>query len=79
MNCDINKKRLYLYYNINDIDVEAKKELLQIIYNSNSKNKIIEKGNGVQIKFDDIDDSTIITLHSILQKKINENKLEMNF
>lgn len=79
MSKDLIEKQIYIYENINDIDIEVKKELLQIIYNSNTKDKIIEKGNGVQIKFDDIDESIIITIHNILKKKIKENKLEIDF
>jgi hypothetical protein len=79
MSDDLINKHIFIYENINDIDIEVKKELLQIIYNSDTKNKIIEKGNGVQIKFDDIDVSVIITLYDILKKKIKENKLEIDF
>ena len=76
MTIELNEKKKYIYNNINDIDIDIKKELLQIIYNSNTKDKIVEKGNGVQIKFNDIEDSTITTLYSILKKRIKENSLE---
>lgn len=77
MNCDINEQKLYIYNNINEIDIDVRKELLQIIYNSDVKDKIVEKGNGVQIKFDDINNSIISTLYNILKKKIKENTLEI--
>ena len=75
----MDEKKIYIYENINEIDIEVKKELLQIIYNSDTRDKIIEKGNGVQIKFNDMDDSTIITIYSILKKKIKESTLEIEF
>jgi len=75
----MDEKKIYIYENINEIDIEVKKELLQIIYNSDARDKIIEKGNGVQIRFNDINDSIIITIYSILKKKITESKLEIEF
>lgn len=71
-------KKKYIYENINDIDISSRRELLQIIFNHSSE-IIKEKGNGVQIKFDDIPESIINTLYNILYKKIQDNKLDIDF
>ena len=71
-------KKKYIYENVNDIDISSRRELLQIIFNHSSE-IIKEKGSGVQIKFNDIPESIVNTLYNILYKKIQDNKLDIDF
>ena len=50
--------------------------ILQIIYNSQFRNKIKEKGGGVQIRLDELSDNIINKLYSIIVKKLKDQKMD---
>lgn len=61
--------------NINDLNIEYRKDILQMIYNSPFKNKIKEKGGGTQVKIEDISNTLINKIYMFIVQKINEQKL----
>lgn len=70
---NISAKKLFIIENSNELTMEDRRELLQIIYNSQFRNKISEKGGGVQIKLDDLSHTIIDRLYSIILSKLNNN------
>lgn len=61
----------YIHDNIDDLRPIFKKEILQIILYSNiDEDKIVEKGNGTQIKFLDLDPALIKNIYNYIYKKI---------
>ena len=75
---DIIQKRKYLHDNINDVSIETRIELLQIIFNSCISDKIVEKGEGIQLKFSVIPDNLINIIYNILERKIKENMIYLD-
>jgi hypothetical protein len=73
---NIVSKKLFIYENSNELSLEDRRELLQIIYNSQFRNKISEKGSGVQIKLDELSQSIIDKLYTTIVAKLNNNSLQ---
>ena len=71
-------KKTFIYENSNDLPIEDRRELLQIIYNSQFRNKISEKGSGVQIKLDDLSHGIIDKLYSTIVAKLNTNSIQFS-
>lgn len=66
-----NKYISYINDNINELKLSFRKEILQIIRNSNiDDDKIVEKGSGTQIKFSDIDPVLLKIIYNYIYKKI---------
>jgi len=73
----------YVYY-VNDhvgkIKTNYRKELLQIILCSNiDENKIIEKGNGTQIKFSDINNDLLQKIYNYIYNKVENIDPVLNY
>ena len=60
----------YIIENINDLYIPDRIEIFQLIYNSPIRNKIKEKGNGVEIKIKDISDALILTIENLIKNKL---------
>ena len=67
-------KESFICDNINDLTIQFRKEILQMIYNSQYCNKLKEKGNGIQIKIDDLDNQLINKIHTFMVQKLNNQK-----
>ncbi len=66
----------YIKRYVDDLSISERQDILQIIINSQIEDKKIQtKGNGTQIRFKDLDNSTITVIynyiHSKLQMKIS--------
>jgi hypothetical protein len=59
----------YISDTINDLPFLAKVEILQMIIYDIDDEKIIEKGNGTQIKFADINSETLLKIYNNIFKK----------
>ena len=59
----------YISENINELSHEHKISVLQLVFNSSIRNKIKEKGNGVQIKYDDIDNDLLTKVYLFVVEK----------
>ena len=72
----INEYRLYISDNIGNLTSSARKEILQMIIYAIDDEKIIEKGNGSQIKYSDIDDKLLKNIYNFVYNKI-ENTIDI--
>lgn len=73
----MSNKLIYIIDNINEIMVQDRREILQIIYNSPSRSKLKEKGGGTQIKITDLSQSLIEKIYSIIKIKLEEQKIQL--
>jgi hypothetical protein len=68
---EINKFIIYINDNIQELKLNHRKEILQILLCSNiEQNKILEKGSGTQIKFADIDSNLLKIIYNNIYNKI---------
>lgn len=76
---DIKKFIVFINDNIQELKLNHRKEILQILLCSNIDQKLIlEKGNGTQIKFADIDPSLLKIIYNNIYNKIeNVTDLEL--
>lgn len=68
-------KLVFITDNINEVMIQDRREILQIIYNSSSRSKLKEKGGGTQIKLDDLSDSLVEKIYNLIQDKLSEQKI----
>jgi len=67
----------YIQHNIDDLLIKERQDILQMIINSVEDKKIQTKGNGTQIKIDDIPIATIKMIYTYIQTKLNSKKNEL--
>lgn len=69
-----NERNKYIHYindNINELKMSFRKEVLQtILYSNVPDKKIVEKGNGTQVKYADIDDQLLKNIYNYMYQKI---------
>ena len=63
--------------NINELPIQDRKEILQILYNSNVKSKLKEKGGGTQIKISDLSNDIIKKIHDFIKKRLSEQQIKL--
>ena len=71
-------KKTFISENSNELSIEDRRELLQIIYNSQFRSKISEKGSGVQIKLDDLSQNIIDKLYLTISAKLNDSSIRFD-
>ena len=81
LNTDLSKihshvKKSFIFENSNDLPIDDRRELLQIIFNSQFKSKLKEKGGGVQIKLGELSMPIIDKLYITIVKKLNDNNID---
>jgi len=69
-------KKTYIFDNANDLAIEDRREILQIIYNSHFRNKLNEKGGGIQINIDELSNAMIDKLNNFICDRMKDNILE---
>lgn len=70
----INQYTLYINDNINELKINYRKDVLQIILGSDmDEDKIVEKGNGTQIKFSDIDPVLLQNIYNFIYNKLEND------
>ncbi len=70
----VNEYRTYIHEHINELKISDRKEVLQMLTYGVDDEKIAEKGNGTQIKFDDIDDTLLTNVYNFVYNKIENSK-----
>lgn len=71
-----NKHIIYINDNINELKPNYRKEILQmIIYSNTDYDKIVDKGNGSQVKFADIDPLLIKSIYNFIYKKMESPEI----
>jgi hypothetical protein len=73
---DIPSKKIYIIDNINELIINDRKTVLQMIYNSSSRDKLKEKGSGTQIKIEDLPNILIETIYVFVEEKSKEQYLD---
>jgi hypothetical protein len=73
---EIYNKKIYIIDNINELIIDDRKTVLQIIYNSPSRNKLKEKGSGTQIKIENLPNALIENIYTFVEKKSKEQYLD---
>ena len=68
----------YIKNNVNNLSNPERLEILQMIINSTPDNKIKSKGNGTEIKFNDLSNSIIINIYNFIFKKIKIKNEQIN-
>lgn len=69
-----NKMIIYVNDNIQELKLNHRKEILQILLCSNiDQKKILEKGSGTQIKFVDIEPSLLKVIYNNIYMKIEKS------
>jgi hypothetical protein len=67
----LNQYILYINDNVNELKLNHRKDVLQMIMGSEiDDDKIVEKGNGTQIKFSDIDSELIQSIYNFIYNKL---------
>ena len=68
-------KESFIFDNINDLLIDDRKDILQIIYNSQHRSSLNEKGNGVQIKLSDLSPQIIEKIYTTIIKKLQDQSI----
>ena len=68
-------KESFIFDNINDLLIDDRKDILQIIYNSQHRSSLNEKGNGVQIKLSDLSQPIIEKIYTTIIKKLQDQSI----
>jgi len=81
LNTDLSKipnhvKKEFIFDNSNDLPIDDRREILQIVYNSQFRNKLKEKGDGVHIKLDDLAQPIIDKMYVTIIMKLNEQAID---
>jgi hypothetical protein len=68
----------YVCNNVDELNFQNRKDVMQIIFNSSSKDSITEKGNGSQVKMDNLPDMLIRTIYDFIKQKLEAQTTEFN-
>jgi hypothetical protein len=67
----INHYKIYIHDNINELKLNHRREILQMIKYANiDDDKIVEKGSGTQIKFSEISVELLHQIYNFIYTKI---------
>jgi hypothetical protein len=66
----------YIFDNVNHLELEYRRHILQMIYSSKFKSAIKEKGNGCQIRLSDLDEDIVNEIHEFVTKKIEDQSFD---
>lgn len=72
-----NLEASFICENINELFIIYRREILQMIYNSPSRNKLKEKGSGTQIKISDLTETLIHRIYTFIDQKLKEQKIDI--
>lgn len=68
-------KQQLIFDNINELCIQDRISMIQIIYNSSDRSMLKEKGNGIQIKLTTISHNVLNSLYILLIRKLKEQHL----
>jgi hypothetical protein len=69
---------VFITDNINELLIQDRREILQMIYNSPSRSKLKEKGGGTQIKLNDLSEPLIEKIYNSIVQKLADQKIELH-
>jgi len=73
---NISQKKVHIIDNINELIMQDRKTVLQMLYNSPSRKQLKEKGSGTQIKIEDISYTLITKIYDFIEEKLKEQDLD---
>ena len=68
---------IFITDNVNELLIHDRREILQMIYNSQSRSKLKEKGGGTQIKLDDLSEQLTEKIYNSIVQKLANQKIEL--
>jgi hypothetical protein len=68
-------KKTIIFEHVNDLSISDKIQFIEIIFKSPFRNKLKEKGNGIQVKINSLSDDIINELFKFINLKMDEYKL----
>ena len=71
-------KLTFITDNINELVMQDRREILQMLYNSPSRSKLKEKGGGTQIKLNDISEQLIEKIYNFINTKLTNQQINFN-
>ena len=74
---DIDEQELYICDNIEHLNYEDKKIVIQMIYSSNHRDKLNEKGEGTELVLTEDCVFLVQKLYKFISKKIKEQEEEL--
>ena len=74
----MSNKLTFITDNINELLIQDRREILQMIYNSASRSKLKEKGGGTQIKLNDLSEQLMEKIYDSVKLKLTDQKLELH-
>ena len=69
---------VFITDNVNELSIQDRREILQMIYNSQSRSKLKEKGGGTQIKLNDLSEQLIEKIYNSIVKKLADQTIELH-
>jgi hypothetical protein len=69
---EISVKKSYILDNTNELILNDRKEILQIIFNSQFRNKLNEKGNGTQVRLENLTDELITKIYEFIYIRLKD-------
>ena len=70
----IKEMKLFIRKNADDLNIENKKAILQLLKSKIDNGKIKEVSDGIRINLDSLDDSVISNLYSLTKYKLQEER-----
>jgi hypothetical protein len=70
------EKQDFILDNVNELGIEDRREILQLIHSSKFSKSISEKGGGCQINLSDLDQELIEKIHEFITKQLDEQSLD---
>lgn len=67
----------YIIENVNELPMNNRQEIKNVLIMAGLREKIQEKGNGIQINTKNISANTLKKLHQFIQDKLSEQKLDI--
>ena len=68
---------IFITDNVNELLIHDRREILQMIYNSQSRSKLKEKGGGTQIKLDELSEQLTEKIYNSIVQKLANQKIEL--
>lgn len=72
-------KKQHILDNTNELMLKDRKEILQFIFNSSSRNKLKEKGNGTQVRLETLSNALIEKIYEFINVRLNDHSDELMF
>jgi hypothetical protein len=73
----MSNKLIFITDNINELLIQDRREILQILYNSPSRSKLNEKGGGTQIKLNDLSEQLVEKIYNYITIKLSSPVIDL--